>query len=118
MYDQEIYRYRGMPSYRRLKTMVRRRVDQMIRTRNFKARNERIETGVLVKSRKREKCHRGGLWEETFSGMQLDGVQEETLVVSATETIVHRKYYRPLLLQKTDGRKPSKGFCLRGESPS
>ena len=32
--------------------MVRQRVDPAIRTRNFKARNERFETGALVKSHK------------------------------------------------------------------
>ena len=44
MHDQEIDRDRAMPSYQRLK------IDQTIRTRNFRARNESIETGVLVKS--------------------------------------------------------------------
>ena len=32
--------------------MVRQHDDQMIRTRNFRARNERIETGGVVKSHK------------------------------------------------------------------
>ena len=50
MYDQEIDRDRAMPSYQRLKIMVRRHIDQTITTRNFRARNESIETGVLVKS--------------------------------------------------------------------
>ena len=39
MYDQDIDRYRAMPGYLRLKSLVRRRIDQMIRTRIFKARN-------------------------------------------------------------------------------
>ena len=43
-----------MPSYQRLKTMVRRHIDQIIRTRIFRARNGRIETGVSVKSHKRK----------------------------------------------------------------
>ena len=38
------------PSYSRLKTSVSRHIDQMVRTRKFKARNERIETGVIIKS--------------------------------------------------------------------
>ena len=38
MYDQEMDRERAMPSYQRLKTMVRRHIDQMIWTRKFKAR--------------------------------------------------------------------------------
>ena len=54
MYDQEIDRNLAL-SYQRLKTMERRHIDWMKRTRNFRAWNERIETGVLVKSRKREK---------------------------------------------------------------
>ena len=54
MYDHEMDRERATPSYERLKTMVRRHIDQMIRTRNFKPRNERIETGVLVKMKRGE----------------------------------------------------------------
>ena len=46
MYEQATDRDRAMPSNQRLKAMVRRHIDQMVRTRNFKARNERIETGV------------------------------------------------------------------------
>ena len=59
MYDQEIDRHLALPSYQRLKTMVRRHIDQMIRTRNFKARSERIETGVLAKSQKGRKVSVG-----------------------------------------------------------
>ena len=55
MYDQELDRNLAKPSYQRLTTMVRRHIDRMTRTRNFTARNDRIETGVLVKSQKKEK---------------------------------------------------------------
>ena len=48
MYEQEIDQNRAMPSNQRLQTMVRRRIDQTIRTRNFRVRSERTETGVLV----------------------------------------------------------------------
>ena len=51
-YEQEINQDRSKPNYQKLKTMVRRHTDQMIRTRTFKVRNERIETGVLVKTQK------------------------------------------------------------------
>ena len=51
-YDTEINQDRAMQSYQRLKTMVRRHMDQMIRTPNYKARNERI-TRVSLKSQKR-----------------------------------------------------------------
>ena len=44
-----------------------------------------------------------GKWENAISGKQLDSVQKETPVVSATEVIVdkkHKKHNRPLLLQR------------------
>ena len=46
MYEQEINQDPSKPSYQKLKTMVKRHRHQKIRTRNFQARNERIETGV------------------------------------------------------------------------
>ena len=99
--------------------MAIRRTDQ-IRTRNFKAQNERIVTGVLVKSHRKTSALRGNC--EAISGGQLDTVQEETLVVSSTDPIVDRKHSRALLFEKrgtqTDGRKPSTGVGLGGESPS
>ena len=49
MYNQELSRDRVPPSCEKLRKMVRQHVDQTIR---FKAQNERIEIGVLVKSQK------------------------------------------------------------------
>ena len=65
--------------------MVRRHTDQMFRTRNFKVRNERIETGVLVKTQGRMSALRGKL-ENAINGKQKDSVQKEMLAVSATTT--------------------------------
>ena len=48
MYDMEI----PMPSYQKLKTMVKRRTDQKLRLRSFDARHGRIESGAMIKSRK------------------------------------------------------------------
>ena len=50
MHEQE-----NCPKSRNCHTMVRRHIDQMNGTCNFKARNERIETGVLVKSQKKRR---------------------------------------------------------------
>ena len=54
MYEHEIDQNRSMPSYQRLKTMVRRHIGHTIRTRSIRVRSEKIETGVLVKSQKKE----------------------------------------------------------------
>ena len=52
MYNQELSRDRVPPSCEKLRKMVRQHVDQTIRAQNFKAWNERIGIGVLVKSQK------------------------------------------------------------------
>ena len=48
----EIHQKISMPNYQKLKTMVKRSIDQKLRLRNFDARHRRIETGAVVKSRK------------------------------------------------------------------
>ena len=52
LFDMEIHQKISTPNYQRLKTMVRRSIDQKLRLRNFDARHERIETGAVVKNRK------------------------------------------------------------------
>ena len=122
MFNQEFDRDRLMPSYRRVKTMVRRQNDQMIRTRKRKARKERIEKVFLVKSQKGRKvcvewkvgeccqwkataqCSRGD--SDSFSHGSNRGKEAQSSSPA------------PIARIQTDGRKPSTGFGLRGESPS
>ena len=52
LYDMEIHQKITMPNYQKLKTMVKRSIDQKLRLRNFDARNEKIETGAVVTSRR------------------------------------------------------------------
>ena len=53
MDEQDIDQNRAVPSYQRLKTEVRRHIDQTIRTRNFRVRKERI--GSIGQKSKKEK---------------------------------------------------------------
>ena len=53
-YDLEIHQKISKPDYQKLKTMVKRSIDQKLRLRNFDARNERIETGAVVTVRRGE----------------------------------------------------------------
>ena len=55
-YEQENVRNNEPPSYSRLKTIVRRHIDQTMRTRNFRARNEMVERGAVTKSQKGRKA--------------------------------------------------------------
>ena len=121
MYDQETVRNRKSPSNQSLKTMVGRHIDQMVRTRNFKARNERIETGVLVKSykgrkvsveRKMGECCQ---WKATGQCARGDscsvghGTNRGQRAQSCS--------LAPKAQTQTDGRKPSKGSGHRGKKP-
>ena len=85
-------------SYQKLRRMLRQHIDQTIRTRNFKARNEIIVTGALVKS------HKGrNISAERKVGEQLDSVHEETFAGSATGlTLVNGHNHLPPT--RTDGR--------------
>ena len=48
----EIRQKTSVANYLKLKTMVKRSIDQKLRLRNFDARHGRIESGAVVKSRK------------------------------------------------------------------
>ena len=52
LYDMEIREKISVPNYDKLKTMVERRKDQELRSRNFDARHGKIETGAVIKKRK------------------------------------------------------------------
>ena len=56
LYDQEVARHSGTPNYQQLQTAVKLRIDQMMRHRNFKARNDVVERGSVTKSHKGNKA--------------------------------------------------------------
>ena len=69
LYDMEIHQKISMPNYQKLKTMVKRNIDQKLRLRNFDVRNEEIETGAVVTSRRGSSGIERGK-EFAFSGKQ------------------------------------------------
>ena len=56
LYEQENIRNNEPPSYSRLKTTVRRHIDQTMWTRNFRARSEIVGRGAVTKSQKGKKA--------------------------------------------------------------
>ena len=50
LYDLEIHQKRLEPDYHRLKTMVKRSIEQQIRNKNFGARNGNFEKNAVVKN--------------------------------------------------------------------
>ena len=59
-FDMMIHQKISMSNYQKLKTMVKRSVDQKLRLRNFDARNGNIETGAVTKNRKGSSGVEGG----------------------------------------------------------
>ena len=100
LYEQEIDQHRSKPSYQKLKS------------RKFKVRNERNETGVLVRVRN---GRTSALKGERVSAKQRDSVHTETSC--STKTIsVERKHNRLLLLR--DCRHEMTEEDLRKETPA
>ena len=66
LYNMEIHQKKAEPVYHRLKTMVKRSIEQNSRTKNFKARNGRFETSAVVKNQRvkqREQGSLGDCWQ-------------------------------------------------------
>ena len=82
LYGQETARNNGKTNYLRLTTVVTLHIDQIMRTRNFRVRNDVVERGSVTKSQKGKKAHVERKVGECFSGRHMDNVPEETHVVS------------------------------------
>ena len=102
MYDQELDRDGAVPRYQRLKTVARRHIDQMIRTRKFNARNERIETGgyyeSIVKNGRMSAWK--GEWGEGYQWKENEQCSGGDTRSLATEVIVGNKHNRRLPVQR------------------
>ena len=71
LYDLEIHQKKVGPDYHRLKTMVKRRIEQDIRNKNFGARNGNCEKNAVVKNQAtKQRVQRilGDCWQWEFNG--------------------------------------------------
>ena len=71
LYDLEIHQKKAGPDNHRLKTMVKRSIEQDIRNNNFSARNENYERNAVVKnqgSKQRGQIILGECWEWEANG--------------------------------------------------
>ena len=98
LYDMEIHQQISMPKYQKLKTIVKRSIDQKLRLRKFDARQGKIETGPVVKSRKGLKwCCKRKRYLFTVD-LEKASVRRETSAVSGMRVmILHRNlHWKPL----------------------
>ena len=67
----EIHQKKAGPDYHRLKAMVKRSIEQNLRTKNFEARNGNYETSAVVKNqgtKQREQRSLGDVWHWEANG--------------------------------------------------
>ena len=76
LYNLKIHQKKTKPDYHRLKTMVKRNVEQNLRSRNFEGRNERIGEGVVVENQKQQRRvqrGQGECWQWKANGQCSNG---------------------------------------------
>ena len=105
------------PIYSRLKTAVRRHVDQAIRTRNFRARTEIVERGTVTTSHKGKKanaerrvgeCHQ---WKAIGQCSVLEETHAVSITSSHLETDAVRNEKNDRLLLPLKRRHRQTGKC-------
>ena len=83
LYDLEIHQKKAGPDYHRLKTMVKRSIEQDLRNRNFGARNGNYERNVVVKNQGQNSLDTEFL-EIVGNGKPTGSALKETIAVSVT----------------------------------
>ena len=71
LYNMKIYQKKNGPVYHRLKTMVKRSMEQNLRNKNFEARKGNYETNAVVKSQATKPCEQwtlGDCWQWETDG--------------------------------------------------
>ena len=84
LYNMEIHQKKAEPDYHRLKTMVKRSIEQNLRMKNFQARNGNFETSAVVKNQRVKKAVNEEVLEIVGNGKLTGSVQKETRAVPDT----------------------------------
>ena len=121
LYDLETHQKKLGPDYHRLKTMVKRSIEQEIRNKNFGARNGNFEKNAVVKNqgtKQRVRRSLGDSWQWEANGQCVKGDN-----CSFRHDINRRGKSSPSnpsqnsFMQQSE-RKPSRSRSPRGKSPS
>ena len=70
LYDLEIHQKKAGPDYHRLKTMVKRSIEQEIRNKNFGARNGNYESNAVVNNQGNKTACTTNSWRLLAMGVQ------------------------------------------------
>ena len=118
LYDLEIHQKKIGPGYHRLKTMVKRSIEQDIRNKNFGARNGNYERNAVVKNpgtKQRVQRILGECWQWESNGQFSRGDNHEP---HAARTERARTVWRETLHTRLDSRLLSKRAARLSPSSS
>ena len=121
LYDLEIHQKKLGPDYHRLKTMVKRSVDQDIRNKNFGIRNGNYEKNAVVKNqgiKQRVQRILGDGWQWETNGQCVKGDNCSFRHGIDKRGKVTPSYPSPNSFMQQNDRKSSRTRSPRGKSPS
>ena len=114
LYNMEIHQKKAGPDYHRLKTMVKRSIEQNLRIKNFEARNGNYERNAVVKNqetKQREQRTPGDCWQWKANGQCSKALQQ----LRAKTTQPNPS---PSSSTRQNERNASRTRSPRGKSPS
>ena len=121
LYDLEIHQKKIGPDYHRLKTMVKRSIEQDLRNKNFRARNGSYERNAVVKNqvtKQRGQRILGDCWQWEANGQSSKGDNcSFRHDISKRAKMTQPNPSRSSLMQQNE-RKTSRTRSPRGKSPS
>ena len=91
LYDLEIHQKKAGPDHHRLKTMVKRSIEQDLRNRNFGARNGNYERNARGQESGDKTAWTKNSWRLLAMGIQRGSVLKKTIAVLVTISISGQK---------------------------
>ena len=121
LYDLETHQKKAGPDYHRLKTMVKRSIQQNLRTKNFEARNGNYETNAVVKNQGTKQRVQRNLgdcrqWEANGQCVKGDNCSFRHDIKKRGKSSPSNPSQNSFTQQSE--RKPSRTRSPRGKSPS
>ena len=120
LYDLEIHQKKAGPDYHRLKTMVKRSIEQDLRNRNFGARNGNCERNAVVKNqgtKQRVQIILGGCWQWETNGQCSKGDNCSFRHDINKRAKMTQPNPSPHSFMQQDEKKASKTRSPRGRTP-
>ena len=121
LYNTEIHQKKARPDYHRLKTMVKRSIEQNLRVNNFEARNGNYERNAVVKNqgtKQRGQRTLGDCWQWESNGQCSKGDNCSFRHDINKRAKLTQPNPSPSSFMQQNERKASRTRSPRGRSPS